>query len=209
LVLLIENVNLMSKIEYFWNEILVILKNEDYQNLDVIFKIENLLEDFKGLSWEIGPLSENQMYFAISPNLDPELRIKASNIVSEAPYVPGWTFFDCKQQKANFESVKIHSETEGSITVNIENWEFLILAEECYKDLYIDVFIPEKIPTLNRNEIIEIVLINAIGEAHYIDYVYQYNLIESIDEENQSKTIDVFRLQNFFEKLALKHTQKI
>jgi hypothetical protein len=89
----------MRKIEYFWNEVLVILKNEDYQNLDVIFKIENLLEDFEGLSWEIGPLSENQMYFAISPNLDPELRIKASNIVSEAPNVPGWTFFDCKQKK--------------------------------------------------------------------------------------------------------------
>jgi hypothetical protein len=112
-------------------------------------------------------------------------------------------------EKTYFESIKIHNESEGSLTINIKNWEFLVLVEEGFEDVYIDVFIPEKTPTTNINEIIEIVLLNAIGEAHYMDYVYQYNLIETVDEENKSKNMDVFQLQKFFEKLALKHTQKI
>src|SRR5947209_13882550 len=76
------------------------------------------------LSWEIGPGRSKPWQLVISPNLNRDLRERASRIVTRAPTLPGWEFFAARQRKEWHYKLELGGDR---LPIDASEWTFVLL----------------------------------------------------------------------------------
>lgn len=91
-----------TRISEFWNWFQDIAASlaADIQNGMLLEELDKRMHDLdSSLAWEVGPEANEPLQLVISPNLDPNLRARAQEIVSQAPVIPGWEFHSARRPK--------------------------------------------------------------------------------------------------------------
>lgn len=133
------------------------------------------------LNWEIGPGKAKENSLTISPKGDIKLLQLTEFIVSKAPAFEDWEFYATKQPKENWHLLELKEE---GISVNASEWQYVLLK---YENEKIEVFV--KAVDLHgfhydiKELIIEIVLINLLGEDLFIRKVNYFDIVDSFDSE--------------------------
>jgi hypothetical protein len=151
--------------------------------------------------WEIGPSNESKYYFALSPNLDPNLLRDTYQLINIAPNCKGWSFLAAKPEKKGWNGIfKMHNERGQLITINITEWEYILIE---FDDATFDLEI--KIPELECNEAysylaIDIALTNLLGEENYIKLIK--NVLIVLDFTEKGKSTLIKNIRKHFESLG-------
>ena len=133
------------------------------------------------LNWEIGPGQSKENSLTISPKANPTLLQLTEQIISKAPTVDKWEFFSTKQPKENWHLLELN---QGNISVDASEWEYVLLK---YKEGKIEVLV--KADNLveydkgTKELIVEIVLINLLGERMFIKRVDYFDVVEDFDSD--------------------------
>lgn len=131
------------------------------------------------LNWEIGPGQSKENSLTISPRGNPALLTLTEQIISEAPTLEKWQFYSTKQPKENWHLLQLN---QGNISVDASKWKYVLLK---YKDGKIEVLV--KTDNLleydkdTKELIVEIVLINLIGENMFIKRVDYFDVVAEFD----------------------------
>lgn len=81
------------------------------------------------LGWELGPTSGREMFFAISPSLDPELLPVARDVVAEAYRSELWEFVVGRQRRPWDIMLEIQWDAELGLPgeeLSLEDWKFVV-----------------------------------------------------------------------------------
>src|SRR5690348_3945524 len=129
----------------------------DVQNGPLLQELDSKLAHLNSkLSWEIGPGSSEPWQLVISPNLDPDLRQTATDIIAHAPVIEGWEFYSARRPKEWDYKFRIDRVDEAEpIELDATGWNFVLLE---YPDGGREVLLQaNNLPELNDDE---------IGRAH-------------------------------------------
>jgi hypothetical protein len=131
-----------------------------------------------GLRWEICAGVSRARQLTISPNLDPELRATAQEIVFAAPVLANWEYCSARQPKEW--DYKIHLPGHGPRPVELDatNWVFILLGspDGGYYMLLSDPNLP-LLTEAQRRQAAADVLCNLLGEELVIETIRDFELV--------------------------------
>lgn len=168
---------------------------------DLIYQIDDRVNQLGRFDWEIGPWKDDSFYFAISPNLDVMKLELTRQIIQYAPKCKRWCFLASKPPKNDWHGIwKMKSEIGKSILVNSNNWEY-ILYEFDNNSFDIDIKIDDIDDNININVAIDIALTGYLGEENYMTLIKNIKVVTSFDEELQSKATQLKYIKKHIESL--------
>jgi hypothetical protein len=136
---------------------------------------ERVREIHRGLTWEICPGGFRFSRFTISPNLDPELRNTAREIIHAAPVLAHWEFYATRQPKAWDYKVHIDDHKGHRFEVDVSDWVFLLVY--CSDGKQAVLLSSKTMPMLNedqRRQAATDVLCNLLGEDVVMDRIVDF-----------------------------------
>jgi hypothetical protein len=153
------------------------------------------------LNWEIGPGALKENALTISPKASTILMPLTDQIISNAPALDKWEFYSTKQPKKNWHLLEI---IQDNIPVNASQWKYVLLK---YDDKKIEVLIKAdnllKYDKETKELIVEIVLMNLLGERMFMEKVNYLDVIDKFDSEDGITDIEYMPIHlsdnSFFE----------
>jgi hypothetical protein len=147
----------------------------------ILEQLDKTISDWD-LNWEIGPGQSKENSLTISPKGDSALLTLSEQIVGKAPTLDKWQFYSTKQPKENWHLLELN---QGNISVNASEWEYVLLK---YKDGKIEVLVKAdnlmKYDKDTRELIVEIVLINLLGEQMFMQKVDYFDVVDEFDSDD-------------------------
>ena len=171
----------------------------DLQNPLLLKELDSRLAHLNSkLSWEVGPGSSEPWQLIISPNLDPELRQTAMDIIAHAPVLEGWEFYAARRPKEwdyKFCIERAGSEEE-QIELDASEWGFVLLK---YPDGKHEVLLQANhLPELDVNErwqAAAIVLESILGEEVLMDAIDEFELLDHLEPRFAQRRQSIQRLR--------------
>ncbi|MGF2411804.1 hypothetical protein [Ferruginibacter sp.] len=134
------------------------------------------------LNWEIGPGQSKENSLTISPKGSPVLFRLTEQIISKAPELDKWQFYSTKQPKVGWHLLELY---QDNISVNASQWKYVLLK---YDNEKIEVFIKAdnllKYDKETKEVIVEIVLMNLLGERMFMQRVDYFEVVDKFDSED-------------------------
>jgi len=134
------------------------------------------------LNWEIGPGQSKENSLTISPKGRPVLLPLTEQIISKAPKLDKWQFYSTKQPKPNWHLLELN---QDNISVNASQWKYVLLK---YDDEKIEVLLKAddllKYDKGTKELIVEIVLMNLLGERMFMERVDYFDVVDKFDSED-------------------------
>jgi hypothetical protein len=194
--------NSLQNITTFWNwfdeKSIELLKDPLDESL--ISLLDDKILTLNGVTWEIGPTHDPAIrYLAISPNLRKELVPICESIISMAPELEFWRFYIYRQPKIDWKGIySILHKSGNNLNIDVNNWRFIIY-QYTDKMFEIDILnIENSYLSLGESfvqEIIELALINIIGEQVLMLYLLKF---QHIEEELDTPSLNFREASNFF-----------
>lgn len=152
---------------------------DDIKNIEIVSELELMIKKLGPFDWEIGPINGDLRYLAISPNLDEDLLIATSEIISHAPKNPKWLFFDAKPQKEYNPLFSMLNENGAKILIDTSLWKYQLYQ---FGDGTFDMDL--NIKKINGNINVkktasDIALTNILGEKKFIKLIKNIQIIET------------------------------
>jgi hypothetical protein len=136
---------------------------------------ERVREFHHGLIWEICPGGFRPRQLTISPNLDPELRQTAREIIHAAPVLAHWEFYPTRQPKAWDYKVHIDNHKGQRMELDVSDWVFLLVF--CFHGKQAVLLSSKTMPPLNEHQrrlAAAEVLCNLLGEDVVMDKIEDF-----------------------------------
>ena len=134
------------------------------------------------LNWEIGPGQSKENSLTISPKGNPLLLPLTEQIICKAPALDEWQFCSTKQPKTNWHLLELN---QDNIFANASQWKYIMLK---YDDAKIEVLIKAdnllKYDKETKEFIVEIVLMNLLGERMFMERVDYFEVVDKFDNED-------------------------
>jgi len=174
-----------KKIEEFWRCFLSVSADLLAGTEDALLQIElsnHLYAIHPFLSWETGPGHSKRRQLTISPNLNPDLRDKAKNIVSAAPALEDWEFQYARRPRKWDYQLSLGTGRGVSIEIDASGWVFIALYSPpgTYQILLHGGNLP---PLTNdqRRQAAADVLVNLVGEEVVLDVIHDFGLVNTLE----------------------------
>lgn len=164
-------------------------KSRDIQQ-EMTKKVKSLHGD---LHWEVGPLSENEKYFAFSPNLNEDLLALTNMVVKKSPKILGWKFLAAKPKK-NWTARNIRFRSKGDVKkISCDHWQYFLTSFN--DDEFFDVnIVPDKKLELTNKEldyVADLFVEFELGEELYIQAIDRVNVLEVGSNKEDTNSVDV------------------
>lgn len=148
------------------------------------------------LSWEVGPGTTEAWQLVISPNLDPDLRSRAREIISTAPVINGWEFYAARRPKHWDYKLVMERSAGETLELDASNWTFVLLQ---YPNGSHEVLLHgNKLPALDAEErwqAAAMVLEGILGEEVLMDVIHDFELVDRLDPQFAEKQKPIQRLR--------------
>lgn len=175
-----------KKVDEFWNWFQGIAASlaADMEDPSIVEELDSRVDQLDPmLSWEIGPGSCEPCQLVISPNLNPDMRSRAHEIVSRAPVIPGWEFHSARRPKDwDYKLVMQRSEEQESIQLDASRWNFVLLE---YPDGIREVLLQgDNLPPLDEDErwqAAAMTLESILGEDVLLSQINQFELVDRLE----------------------------
>lgn len=175
-----------GKIKEFWvwfHAIGVSLE-ADIQNQSLLEELDRRMRQLDAsLSWEVGPGAHEPSQLVISPNLDPDLRQKAQEIISQAPVISGWEFYSARRPKEwDYKLVMERSGGQEPVQLDTSGWGFVLLR---YPDGGYEILLQgDNLAVLDDDErwqAAAITLESILGEEILLDKIREFELVDQLE----------------------------
>jgi hypothetical protein len=173
-----------KKIEEFWRCFLSVSADLLAGNEDALLQIElsnHLYAIHPGLIWETGPGQTRRRQFIISPNLNPDLRYTAKNIVSAAPALEDWEFQYARRPRKWDYQLSLETRPGVPIEIDASGWVFIALYSP--RGTYQVLLHGGNLPPLTndqRRQAAADVLVNLVGEEVVLDVIHDFGLLNTL-----------------------------
>jgi hypothetical protein len=142
---------------------------------------EHLRAIHPGLLLEMGPGQTKRRQLTISPNLKPDLRETAKNIVSAAPALEDWEFHHARPPRKWDYQLTLESEGGEPIEIDASGWVFVALR---YRPGTYQVLLHGgNLPPLTQDQrwqTAATVLVNLVGEEVVFDVINDFGLLNTL-----------------------------
>jgi hypothetical protein len=141
----------------------------------------HLLAIHPGLLLEMGPGQTKLRQLTISPNLNPNLRETATNIVSAAPALEDWEFQHARWPRKWDYRLTVESEGGVPIAIDASGWVFVALRYP--PGTYQVLLHGGNLPPLTQDQrwqAAAAVLVNLVGEEVVFDVINDFGLLNSL-----------------------------
>ncbi|MEO5562020.1 MAG: hypothetical protein ABIR18_01270 [Chitinophagaceae bacterium] len=134
-----------------------------------------------GLSWELSPGITTGNSLSISGQGNRELSKIALQIVLAAPSIKDWEFFSFRQPKENWQHLKLPG---NNIDIDASDWKYVLTKTgEGKLELVIQANNITGVKDELQETVVQLVLINLLGEEKYISDIYIYEIVEDLEDE--------------------------
>jgi len=178
-----------NKINKFWDWFKTIsddlLDHENNQTL--IYQLDDWVNRLGAVSWEIGPWENDCQFFALSPNLDPDMLTFTQQAIALAPACKGWHFLPSKPPKEWNGIWQMRNERDIQITVDTEAWQYILYQ---FDDgvFSIDISItPIDGNQETKKQAVDIALTGYLGEEDYMLLINDIQIIDEFEDAIKSK----------------------
>jgi hypothetical protein len=158
----------------------------------VLKKLDAMILSF-GLNWEIGPGVDKKNSLTVSPNGIVELIPVANLFIAKSPDEADWEFYSAKQPKQNWFLLELPNE---QISIDASSWEYVLLK---YPDNKTEILIKgdtlKQFDKKTQELLVEIVLINLLGEKAYIEQVDYFDIVDKFEQKNGINILEVLTMQ--------------
>jgi hypothetical protein len=132
----------------------------------------------RGLIWETGPGTLRERQLTISPNLNPNLRSAAQEIVFGAPDLANWEFHPARQVKEWNYRLFLDRRGGRLVTIDASKWGFVLL--RCAEGKHQVLLSAKNLPRLQksrRHKVAADVLCNLLGEEVVLDAMTDFDVV--------------------------------
>src|SRR5579859_2306930 len=173
-----------KKIEEFWRCFLSVSADLLAGTEDALLQIElsnHLYAIDPDLIWETGPGESKRRQLTISPNLNPDLRDTAKNIVSAAPALEDWEFQHARRPRKWDYKLTLESGSGAPIEIDASGWVFVALRYPAgtYQVLLHGGNLPP-LTTDQRRQAAADALVNLLGEEVVLEVINDFGLLNSL-----------------------------
>lgn len=174
-----------KKIEEFWRCFLSVSADLLAGTEDALLQIElssHLYAIHPGLIWETGPGESKRRQLIISPNLNPDLRETAKNIVSAAPALEDWEFQHARPRRKWNYQLMLETGRGATIEIDASGWVFIALRYPA--GTYQVLFHGENLPPLTENQRRQVaadVLVDLLGEEVVLNAINDFCLLNTLE----------------------------
>jgi hypothetical protein len=179
------------------------IENEHSTHTDHV--VDQLNEHILGLgvlTWDLGLDKENNWFFMLSPNGNPEMFEVSQAIIDEAPDHIDWLFYDSKPAKEWDRQFSIYDSNMDEKFINASEWNYVVLEDD---DGMLELIIEAKnMPLFNEDDAqqaAEQFIIQEIGEAMRIEYVSSIEIVNTLDEEFEESKNLISELKEHVEEI--------
>ncbi|HET6843533.1 MAG TPA: hypothetical protein VFK06_17910 [Candidatus Angelobacter sp.] len=174
-----------KKIEEFWRCFLSVADDLLAGTHDPLLQMElsnHLYAIHPFLIWETGPGHSKRRQLTISPNLNPDLRETAKNIVSAAPALEDWEFQHARPRRKWNYKLTVETGRGTPIEIDASGWVFIALYFR--PGAYQVLLHGENVPPLTENQRRQAaadVLVNLVGEEVVLDVISDFCLLNTLE----------------------------
>jgi hypothetical protein len=188
------------RIEQFWDwfRSIVPALEADVSNGTILQELDARVHQLDPkLSWEIGPGVSGPWQLVISPNLDRALRLRAREIISQAPVIAGWKFYPARMPKEwQYRFLLARSDGKTPLELDASSWGFVLLQ---YPDGAREILLKaQNLPILDsveRWQAAAITLESILGEDVLLDKVGEFELVDELEPDFADKVQPIERLR--------------
>lgn len=165
--------------------------------------IDHRVQDLGGFEWEIGPGTEKEFAFVLSPGRDFQKLTLTKLIVDLAPTLAKWEFYHARPPKRSEPVVKLPVGSRNPKVFNGMNWKYVMIE---YPDRKIDLVI--KLPKSdiqhpNVYEAAEVIVESVIGEEYFIKIINEIELVEEFDSQFKNHESNMIFLRDHLGSVSL------
>jgi hypothetical protein len=181
----IRRVDERKKIEEFWRCFMSVSADLLAGTEDALLQIElsnHLYAIHPGLIWETGPGQTRRRQLTISPNLNPDLRDTAKNIVSAALALEDWEFQYARRPRKWDYQLSLEAGRVVPINIDASGWVFIALYSPpgTYQILLHGGNLPP-LTSDQRRQAAETVLVHLVGEEVVLDLIHDFGLLPNLE----------------------------
>jgi hypothetical protein len=157
---------------------------KDIENHALLEELDERLHRLDSrLSWQVGPGAIESWQLVVSPNLDPDLRPKAYEIISHAPVIGGWEFQSARRPKEwDYKLLMQRSDGREPVQLDASGWGFVLLR---YPDGAQEILLQgDNLAPLDDDErwqAAAITLESILGEEVLLDKIKQFELVSQLE----------------------------
>lgn len=155
------------------------------------------------LGWEIGPTSDDHIYFSVSPELDEDLIVQANNLIAEAYTSTFWEFLTGMQRRPwpdIIQFVNNWSVAESLGKIDISDWCYVV--SQCPRGTRLEViFVSRDLISLNeekKDDLASLIAVALLGEIVVIEQIGSIKLIDELEQNLKGVAKPVFLLPHEF-----------
>jgi hypothetical protein len=180
--MLLNNTSIMDFWHWFESVSSDLLNYADDRRL--IDELDVRVAQLGPFDWEIGPW-DTEIYFAISPNLDPEKLVSTQKIVSLAPTLAQWHFLPSKPAKDDWEGIfNMKNQRGDDILVDSSTWKYTLYKFED-KTFDADILISGVDGDIDtRNLAVDIAMTGYLGEAYFLQTIQNVKVVDGFEYES-------------------------
>jgi len=175
----------------------------DFDNTELLTKLDEWINALGDYSWEIGPGKMKENALVISPNGDLELLEETKEIIKNAIDCPGWEYYYAKPPKEWNMVFDFETSDDKQVEIDASKWEYYLLK---YDDGMFEIVI--KAPNLvgfdDMDQLIaaEITLDGVIGEELRIQTICEIEVVTAFEKAYKEKTASIKNLPDHLKSLA-------
>jgi hypothetical protein len=173
------------KIEEFWRCFMSVSADLLAGTDDGLLLIElsnHLYAIDPSLIWETGPGQTRRRQLTISPNLNPDLRGTAQNIVSAAPALEDWEFQHARRPRKWDYKLSLDTGRGAPIEIDASGWVFIALySPPCTYQILLHGGNLPPLTNDQRRQAAADVLVNLVGEEVVLDVIHDFGLVNTLE----------------------------
>ena len=164
----------------------------------------------EALSWEVGPGSQKQFEFTISPSGQKELMQTTKAIIAKAPKLEYWEFYPAKPCKAWSPCFNFIGAEGGELSVDATKWDYsLAKYEDDTFDIAVRITGCEAFSEDDKLTAVEIMLDGILGEIERIEKISSINVTNMFTPDLQNKSNSIAVLKEHWKSLVGAHEAKV
>ncbi len=169
---------------------------------NILVELDGKICELGDFAWELGSSEANFNALTISPGGDRSLLATTKNIISQAPNLKDWKFYDSKQIKEwNYKFIV--NLNQKKINVDIQKWEYVLLA---YGNSLFDIVVkPTPYLAVLDDDILgiaEMVLDSLIGEGNRLEKIENIYIEKYFNEDYANKATNILKLRNHLNEVS-------
>lgn len=169
---------------------------DEFENEELLQQLDQRINSMGDFAWELGPGSNTEYAFTISPGGDRELLAETQAIVDAAPFVSGWEFYSAKPPKQWESRFEIIDADGNPFQVETSGWHSVLLKyEDGAHELVVEAQNLTPLPADYQRWAVEIALDGLLGESRRLEVIDEVTVVAKFSRKENAAAFPVIEIR--------------